>query len=438
MEQLHKFTVRKKLVRLFEPALRNVAFFQRRRRAFGIVAVIGFPLYYFIWHDLFPQAYENLPLRLVGSALFIPILFSQYWPEPARKYLAHYWYFCLLYALPFFFTFMLLKNNGSNVWVQSTLAAVFVMMLLLDSVTVVVHFVLGIGLAAIAYVATTDPPFAAFTHTEYFAIVLFAIVIGAASNYDSERIRIEQERAMLATAGSIAHELRTPLLGIRSGASGLANYLPTLIAGYRLAREHGLAVPAIRLAHLEAMKGVLERIEVEASHSNAIIDMLLVNARLSGTAGQPLVKCSMAHCIDTALQRYPFTESERMLVYWDRQGDFSFLGSELLTVHVLFNLIKNALCHIAEYGKGSIILHIDTSSVANRLIFRDTGSGIAPGALPHIFTRFYTSTTDNDVVLGAGIGLAFCRDAMQTFGGSIECNSEPGEFTEFVLTFQPS
>lgn len=435
MEKLHKSPARKQLDRLFEPALRNVEFFQRRLHAFGIVAAIGFPLYYYVWHDLFPQAYENLPLRLIGSALFIPILFSRYWPDSARTYLPYYWYFALLYALPFFFTFMLLKNNGSNVWVQSTLAAVFVMILLLDWVTLVVHFVVGIGLATVAYVATTDPPLAAFAHAEYFTIVLFAVVIGAVSNYDSERIRIEQERAMLATAGSIAHELRTPLLGIRSGAAGLAKYLPTLIAGYHLAREHQLPVPAIRLAHLEAMKGVLERIEVEAGHSNAMIDMLLVSARLSGSAAQPAVTCSIAQCIDTALRRYPFTEAERLLVFWNRQGDFSFLGSELLTVHVLFNLIKNALRHIAESGKGSILISIHQSIWANQVTFRDTGSGIMPDSLPHIFTRFYTSNTDNDIVLGAGIGLAFCRDAMQMFGGSIECVSEPGEFTEFVLTF---
>jgi signal transduction histidine kinase len=427
--------LKKRLISLFAPALRNLEFFQRRLRAFGIVAVIGFPLYYYVWHDLFPQPYENLPLRLVGSALFIPILFSKYWPEPARRYLAHYWYFSLLYALPFFFTFMLLKNNGSAVWVQSTLVAVFVMILLLDWLTLVVHFILGIGLAALAYAATTDPQLAASSQSGYFTIFLFAIVIGAISNYDSERIRIEQERAMLATAGSIAHELRTPLLSIRSGAAGLANYLPTLVHGYRLAREYQLPVPAIRLAHLDAMKGVLERIEVEASHSNTMIDMLLVNARLSSAARQPLVKCSMAHCIETALQRYPFTDSERTLVSWDRRGDFSFLGSELLTVHVLFNLIKNALRHIANSGKGSILLHIEVSPGANRMIFRDSGSGIALDALPHIFTRFYTSATDSDTVLGTGIGLAFCRDVMEMFGGRIECASEPSKFTEFALTF---
>ena len=243
---------------------------------------------------------------------------------------------------------------------------------------------------------------------------------------------------MLATAGSIAHELRTPLLGIRAGASGLAKYLPTLIEGYQLAQQHGLSVAAIRAAHLDALMGVVARIDDEAYHSNAVIDMLLVNARLSGTTSQNLISCSISRCIEIALQRYPFSDEERALVSWKKDEDFSFRGVELLTVHVLFNLIKNALRHIAKAGKGGISIHIQASPKSNRLIFRDTGGGIPPETLSHIFMRFYTSSNSSDSVLGAGIGLAFCRDVMHAFGGTIECTSVYGEFSEFVLTFPQS
>lgn len=423
--------------RLFEPALRNVEYFQRRLRLFAIAAIVTFPLYYYVWHSLFPQTYESLALRLIGSALFVPILFSNRWPAWLRRYLPYYWYFSLLYSLPFFFTFMLLKNNVSDVWIGSSLVAVFVMILLLDWVTLIGHFILGTGLAFIAFALTSDVALVGFDHYEYLAIALFAVVAGAVSNYDSERIRIEQERAMLATAGSIAHELRTPLLGIRAGAAGLAKYLPTLIETYQLAQQHGLPVSAIRTAHLDALKGVLDRIDAEALHSNAVIDMLLVNARLSGNASQELVVCSMARCVELALRRYPFSDEERALVSWKMDQDFSFRGVELLTVHILFNLIKNALRHIAKAGKGEISILIQASPVSHRLILRDTGGGIPPETLPHIFTRFYTSSSSSDSVLGAGIGLAFCRDAMHSFGGTIECTSVYDEFSEFILSFPP-
>jgi signal transduction histidine kinase len=72
----------------------------------------------------------------------------------------------------------------------------------------------------------------------------------------------------------------------------------------------------------------------------------------------------------------------------------------------------------------------------SQLLFRDTGVGIAPHVLPHIFTRFYTSSDAvDDASIGTGIGLAFCRDVMRSMGGAIDCRSVEGMFTEFTLTF---
>jgi two-component system CAI-1 autoinducer sensor kinase/phosphatase CqsS len=365
--------------------------------------------------------------------MFAPIIFANYWPTSGKRYLPYYWYLVLLYALPFFFTFMLLKNSASAIWIGSTLVAIFLMILLLDWLTLIVHFVLGTAFAFLAFVLTSDVSLASLQHYEYLAIALFAVLIGAISNYDSERIRIEQERAMLLTAGSIAHELRTPLLSIRAGATGVANYLPALLQTYQLARQHQLPVTNIRTAHLQALEGVIERIDNEAQYANAIIDMLLVNVRIDDKNPQTLSTCSIVQCVNTALERYPLSTQERDLVSWQPSSDFMFQGVELLTVHVLFNLLKNALRHIAQAGKGEISIRLETSTVTNRLIFRDSGGGVHPDALAHIFTRFYTSSTDS--MLGAGIGLAFCRDVMHTFGGEIDCNSTHGEYCEFVLIF---
>jgi len=424
--------------RLIEPALRNVEYHERRLKSLAAIAIVAFPSYYFVWHDLFPQPYENLPLRLAGTVLFVPVFFSKRWPEHLKHFLPYYWYFVLLYSLPFFFTFMLLKNNISNVWIGSAQIAIFIMIVMLDWVTLIAHSVLGISLAVVAVWLTTDGPITSLQHYEYGAIALFAVVIGAMTNFDSERIRIEQDRAMLATASSIAHELRTPLLSIRAGVSGLAKYMPTLIEAYQLARDHSLPVRVIRKAHLDELEWVLDRIDIEAYYSNAVIDMLLINARFSDNVAQDLVPCSMTRCVQTALDRYPFSEGERARVSWESGGDFVFRGNELLTVHILFNLIKNALRHIDKAGKGQITLDIQPKTAdikSNRLIFRDTGDGIPPESLPYIFMRFYTSNRDSDSVLGAGIGLAFCRDVMQAFGGAIECTSQYGEYSQFVLTF---
>ncbi|MBP7423899.1 MAG: hypothetical protein KA806_10740, partial [Sulfuritalea sp.] len=90
------------------PALRNVAYIKRRLTVFAVLAIVTFPLYYYVWAFVFPQRYESLTLRLIGSALFVPMLFSRHWPEWMKRLLPYYWYVALLYALPFFFTYMLL------------------------------------------------------------------------------------------------------------------------------------------------------------------------------------------------------------------------------------------------------------------------------------------------------------------------------------------
>lgn len=429
-------SLRPRLVRAFAPALRNLQYVKRRMRPLAVVASVGFPLYYYIWKDLFPQPYENLTLRLIGSALLLPALAYERWPALAKRLLPWYWYGVTLYALPFFFTFMLLKNNGNEVWVESALIAAFVMVLLLDWLMLVLQFVVGIGLAVAAYCLTTDPIVLGTSYLTHLAIFSFAVAIGAVANYDQDRIQIEQERAMLATAGSVAHELRTPLVAIRVGAAGLMRYLPGLLDTYLLAQRHRLPVPRIRAAHLNSLQGVVGRIEQEALHSNAIIDMLLATARFTGGNMQNATSCSMAHCVETALARYPFREGDRRRVHCNLRPDFSFNGSEMLTVHVLFNLLKNAFRHMGGIESAYISIRLETAARVNRLIFSDTGSGISQEVLPHIFTRFYTSsTTTDDVSLGAGIGLAFCRDVMQAMGGAITCSSMKGEYTEFVLTF---
>ncbi|MDE1138937.1 MAG: HAMP domain-containing sensor histidine kinase [Paraburkholderia tropica] len=420
----------------FAPALRNMQYVKRRMRPFAVVATLGFPLYYYVWKVLFPQPYENLTLRLIGSALFAPFLFPDRWPAAIKKYLPWYWYFCTLYGLPFFFTFMLFKNNGNEVWVESALIAAFVMVLLLDWLMLVLQFLVGIGLALLAYTLTSDSFSLSGIYLTHLAIFSFAVAIGAIANYDQDRIQIEQERAMLATAGSVAHELRTPLVAIRVGAAGLMRYLPALLDTYLLAQRNSLPVPKIRVAHLHSMQGVVGRIEQEALHSNAIIDMLLATARFTGGPMQNASPCSIAHCVETALARYPFREGDRARVHCNLRPDFEFTGSEMLTVHVLFNLIKNAFRHMGSIEGAHISIRLESGKRANRLIFSDTGTGISSEALPHIFTRFYTSSTiTDDVSLGAGIGLAFCRDVMQAMGGAITCSSVKGQYTEFVLTF---
>jgi len=427
--------IRELLSNAVAQAIRNVEYYDQRRVALGSIGIVAFPLYYWIWSSLFPQPYENLWLRIIGSLLFLPLVFSDRWPSSWKRHLPTLWYFALLYSLPFFFIFMLLKNDCAEVWVASVVVALFAMSLLLDWLSLITHFVFGTLLAWMLYAATTESAQISLASITYLPIFAFAVAVGAAANYASLMVRVEQERAMIATASGIAHELRTPLLSIAVTASGLGEYLPLLLKTYELAKSANLDVPPIRSIQIESMRNALKRVEAEAMHSNTIIDMLLMSARQTQRNGITLTDCSMRCCVETALERYPLSAADRSLITLDPGQDFRFSGNKLLMVHVIFNLIKNALRHIAKAGKGDIRISFRTDGPSNILLFRDTGLGIRQEHVSHIFSRFYTSTEDNDNILGAGIGLAFCRDAMTLFGGSISCRSTFNEFTEFELKF---
>ena len=141
----------------------------------------------------------------------------------------------------------------------------------------------------------------------------------------------------------------------------------------------------------------------------------------------------MVGCLNEALQRYVFQGSERDLVFCDIDNDFYFVGDKILVVHVLFNLFKNALYYIASAQKGKIYIRLEKRENKNLLYFKDTGKGIAKDVLPYIFDRFYSKTEG-----GVGIGLSFCKMAMEWMGGDIICRSIENEYTEFVLHFPMS
>ncbi|HVV67948.1 MAG TPA: ATP-binding protein, partial [Gammaproteobacteria bacterium] len=102
-----------------------------------------------------------------------------------------------------------------------------------------------------------------------------------------------------------------------------------------------------------------------------------------------------------------------------------------LLIHVLFNLFKNAIYFIRKAGKGNIHIWLEHHPRHNQIHFKDTGAGIKSENLPKIFDPFFTVDTNK----GTGIGLAFCAMTLKSFGGSITCQSEWQEYTEFILTF---
>jgi signal transduction histidine kinase len=95
---------------------------------------------------------------------------------------------------------------------------------------------------------------------------------------------------------------------------------------------------------------------------------------------------------------------------------------------VLSNLLSNALRYTPRGG--SVRLEASASDGRVRVSVRDTGPGIAPDALPHVFDRFYKS----DESRGAGLGLAIAKSLVVAHGGEIAATSTLGHGTDMLFT----
>lgn len=404
--------------------------------AFGIFGVLNYPASFLFWRYSDNHAYENLTLRLIATFLCLFLVLKKYWPKAAQIYFPLYWYFTLLFTLPFFGAYMLLHNQISPAWTMNALLGIYLFVLLVEWFSFLWLFLLGTALGVLFFVMTggkfSDISVGAWQNAGY--MYLFALGIGTLFSRNSGLIHAKRTKTIGLLPASIAHELRTPLTSIDSRCHSLARNYPTLLVAYNAAVAANLPIKQIDPEVLTALPQFLSEIQSETDAAQSFIDMLLINVKQHQLdSDKEAASCSMTACINMALERYPFRGTQRERVIFEQPTeDFLFRGNELLMVHVFFNLIKNSLYHIAatEYNTGNITIRIHKTDKRNAVSFKDTGVGIARKDLPHIFERFYSRTRH-----GSGIGLAFCKMIIKGFGGQISCASVQGQYTEFLMTF---
>lgn len=257
--------------------------------------------------------------------------------------------------------------------------------------------------------------------------VLFGISMDITDRKRAEELRIKQETAEKVIdftklmAGSMAHEILTPLTIIGSRIDLLKAIFQSL--------DPNEEVKEIFLKEHKIIKKIIY------AGDNTVKDMLL-KLRGFATGKLPEVnyrKLSISNDIREFLLTFPFQEGERELIGFNSGYEFFYLGDEILTNHLIGNLVKNALHAIkSNAGKGGITIELKANEKFNQLVVRDTATGIPKKYLAKIFDQYETKKTTSG---GTGLGLAFCKMVMESYGGSITCNSELGKYTEFVLSF---
>jgi signal transduction histidine kinase len=262
-------------------------------------------------------------------------------------------------------------------------------------------------------------------------IILGILFSRSASRFRNNLILNQQLEAVKTVTASIAHELRTPLLAIKSGVAGIKQFLPRLLESYNIGVENKLALPEIRPSQIKHIEKVIENINSEVDFSNDVITSLLTNSMHENISANPKLTYSMMGTVKSAILRYHFNSSAQAdKVHFDEGNDFEYRGDETLVTHVIFNLLKNAIYAIEEMGKGEIFIRLAHEKNYNCLYFRDTAKGMSKETQLKLFELFYTEKPNS-----TGIGLAFSKMVVENLGGEISVDAVLNEYTEFVLKF---
>jgi len=210
-------------------------------------------------------------------------------------------------------------------------------------------------------------------------------------------------------ASDAAHELRTPLAVLRTG-------LEVALARERTPEQNRAALGA---AHREALS--LCR----------IADELLMLSRLNGETMVDRHKLNLRALLSEIVATVgPLAQARELKLKVDAPEDVFVNGNEGHLRRLIVNLLDNALKFTPAGGS----IEVGLKSDATRAIVRvaDSGEGIHPAELPHIFDRFFRGAGSPGE--GSGLGLSLCREIARAHGGDIAAANLPTGGTAFVVT----
>jgi len=165
----------------------------------------------------------------------------------------------------------------------------------------------------------------------------------------------------------------------------------------------------------------------------SLINDLLFQARAEGdnTTGQLVVIEEVVTEAAEAFHPLFYERSIRFALNISQASGKSIQGNARQILRLCSNLLDNAAKYTPAGGKVSMELVADDHEAVIRV--RDTGTGIAPEHLDHIFDRFYKVAADRNPESGFGLGLSICRSIAIRHGGSIAVESEVAKGSVFTV-----
>ena len=297
-----------------------------------------------------------------------------------------------------------------------TAQGIFLMGMLLLCLAVIHDFVCS-HMQQLPYVAKVE-----LTQIAVLAFSFFgASAVLVASLHEIETAKQRQQQLAIENAAldrlnhlksellaTISHEARTPLAVLASYAGLVAMQL----------RNQGVEVQTA---------ADLDKISVEAKRVAGLIDRLATLPPHSGSSTEQVALDLAQLIIQTGeLYRHILARGGVSLHFQIEDNLPHVPGNPEELTQVLFNLLQNA-SHHTHFG--SVTIHAKTDQAFVSIAVCDTGQGIEPALLPHVFKRGVHGAAG-----GCGLGLAICQSIIQAHGGTINLVSTPQQGTQATFT----
>lgn len=221
----------------------------------------------------------------------------------------------------------------------------------------------------------------------------------------------ERQQSFIASA---SHELRTPLTLIRASTEVALRITPTTDTDQR-----------------ELLGDVLS----ESDHMRRLVDDLLTLSRLdSGKLKMERAPVDLSDLLgDIQRQMSRVSESHAISIHLSHVAGIVMADADRLR-QVLLILLDNAIRHTPNGGQ--ITLSAEQRSQTVRIQVADTGSGISPEHLPHVFERFYRADSARGTTGNAGLGLPIAKGLIEAQQGKISIASSLDSGTTISITLQ--
>lgn len=224
---------------------------------------------------------------------------------------------------------------------------------------------------------------------------------------------VEADRARRQLLADVSHELMTPLTAIRGYAETLAlpQFLPASKEGLR----------AVKVIQEEG-----ERIE-------RLVGDLLDLARFeAGGISLAQENMDVDEIFERVSERHAKTAQDKGVeIVIDPHDDIRMIGDPHRLEQAVQNLAANALRHTPPGGSVHLGAHREEGNVC--ITVSDTGVGITPEHLPHVFDRFYKADQSRSQAGGSGLGLSIVKAIIERHGGTVSVRSRQGVETVFEI-----